>query len=363
MVFNFRLLSRLSGQLTMATGAIVASMLLAPAPADAQGTSTWTTCAQENSLCAFSATRTVRYGANGVWTVRQVTAAKGGVSCSNGTFGDPIRGVYKSCQLETVTAPAPAPTPTPSPATGWTFCANEGSRCAFTGVRRVRYGADTRWVSRDVTASSGGVSCTNSVFGDPAVGTVKRCELAASTGTTQLPPTISGTPATSVTVGGTYRFQPTAADPNGDTVAFSITNRPGWATFSTTSGLLTGQPTLGNVGTYSNITIRVSDSTTTVSLPAFAINVVQPSSGSATLNWTQVMQNTDGTALTNLAGYRIRYGTAANALNQQIQIANASVSSYVITGLTSGTYYFAVRAYNSAGVESPLSNVGSKIIP
>lgn len=246
---------------------------------------------------------------------------------------------------------------------GWTTCAREGRLCAFSGTRMVRFGANNSWVSRSLAASGGGVQCSTSVFGDPAPGTKKRCQLFSTSGTTQQPPVLSGTPATSVTVGSTYRFQPTASDPNGDMLAFSIVNRPGWATFNTTNGLLTGQPTLGNVGSYANITISVSDGTSTVSLPAFAINVAQSSSGGATLSWTPPTQNTNGTSLTDLVGYRIYYGTSSSALTQQIQVANASMSSYVVSGLGSGTYYFGVRAYNTSGTESALSNVASKTLP
>ena len=328
-------------------------------------TATWTHCASENQLCAFSGTRRVRYGADTRWVTRDIAASGGGVQCSNSVFGDPAPRVVKSCQLAaTTTEPAPEPAPAPAPTpTGWTFCANENVLCSFSGTRRVRYGADTRWVTRDVTASNGGVQCSNSVFGDPASGTVKRCELAATTTSTQQPPTISGTPATSVGVGSTYRFQPTASDPNGDTLAYTITNRPSWATFNTTSGLLSGQPTLANVGTYSNIGISVSDGTTRVNLPAFSISVVQASSGAATLTWVPPTTNTDGTALTNLAGYRIYYGTSSNSLTQVVQVPTAGVSSYVLTGLSSGTYYFGVRAYNTSGAESDYSNLASKTIP
>lgn len=341
--------------------AIAASWLFVSEPAAAQSTSTWTTCATEGQRCSFTGTRNVRYGANGVWATKQVTASNGGVMCSNDVFGDPIWGVGKSCQLESTTTTTPPPT-----STTWTLCAYEGSRCSFTGTRQVRYGVDSRWVTREITASNGGVSCMNSVFGDPALGSAKRCELGGTTsggGTTQQPPTISGTPAKSVTVGETYRFQPTAKDPNGDKLTFSITNRPSWATFNTSTGVLTGQPTLANVGTYSNIVIKVSDGKATASLPSFSITVAQSSSGTATLSWTPPTSNTDGTALTNLAGYRIYYGTSASALNQQIQVANPGLSTYVVTGLPKGTYYFAVRAYNSAGSESGLSNVVTKTIP
>ena len=107
----------------------------------------------------------------------------------------------------------------------------------------------------------------------------------------------------------------------------------------------------------------MTDTKDTVSLPAFSITVTQPTNGSATLSWTPPTENTDGSTLTNLAGFRIQYGTSADALTQTVQIANPGVATYVVTGLNSGTWYFAVRAYSSGGAESANSNVASKTIP
>jgi hypothetical protein len=81
--------------------------------------------------------------------------------------------------------------------------------------------------------------------------------------------------------------------------------------------------------------------------------------GTATLSWTAPDQNTDGSPLTNLAGYRIYYGTSANDLDQVISISNVGITAYVVDDLTAGTYYFSIRAYTSAGTESTLSNVVS----
>lgn len=86
-------------------------------------------------------------------------------------------------------------------------------------------------------------------------------------------------------------------------------------------------------------------------------------SGRAVLSWTPPTQNTDGSALTNLAGYRVSYGTSSTALTSTIQIANPGVSNYTISNLAPGTYYFAVRAYKSSGTESNNSNVVSKVVP
>jgi hypothetical protein len=177
------------------------------------------------------------------------------------------------------------------------------------------------------------------------------------------PPTISGQPLTSVNVGSPYTFTPTASDSDGDKLTFSVTNMPAWASFSTSTGTLSGTPASTSAGTYANIIIAVSDGITSVSLPAFSISVNQTSSGSATLTWTPPTQNSDGSALTNLAGYKIHYGTSTSNLTQTVQVANPGLTSYVLSNLSSATWYFGVTAYTSAGTESPLSNVASKAIP
>jgi hypothetical protein len=182
-------------------------------------------------------------------------------------------------------------------------------------------------------------------------------------GTANRAPVISGSPARSVNSGSAYSFRPTASDPDGNTLSYSIANRPSWATFSTSTGQLTGTPSAAQAGTYSNITISVSDGRATASLAAFSITVVDSStSDGATLSWSAPTANTDGSSLTNLAGYRIAYGTTATALTQTIQLANPSVTNYTIGNLAPGTYYFSVRAYTGSGTESANSNVYSKVV-
>jgi hypothetical protein len=179
--------------------------------------------------------------------------------------------------------------------------------------------------------------------------------------TSNTAPVISGSPANRIDVNAAYSFRPTATDANGDALTFSISGKPSWASFSTSTGQLSGTPSTSHVGTFANIVISVSDGKTSVSLPAFSIDVTQASLGSATLSWSAPTQNTDGTTLTNLAGYRIVYGTSATALSQQVQIANAGVTTYVLD-LMPGTYFFAIKAYSSSGAESDSSSVVSKVV-
>jgi hypothetical protein len=117
-----------------------------------------------------------------------------------------------------------------------------------------------------------------------------------------------------------------------------------------------------SAGTYANVVISVSDGKTSVALAPFAITVADASNGAASLMWTPPTQNTDGTTLSNLAGYRIVYGASATQLTQTIQVTNAGMSSYVVENLAPGTYYFAIRAYTSSGAESTESNVVAKVV-
>jgi len=176
------------------------------------------------------------------------------------------------------------------------------------------------------------------------------------------PPTISGTPPTSVLQGTAYSFQPTAADPDGNALTFSIANRPAWATFDAATGRLSGTPGAANVGTTTGIVISVSDGAATVSLAAFSIAVQATASGSATLTWLPPTTNTDGTALTNLAGYKVYWGTSQGNYTSSVTIMNPGLATYVVGNLTPSTYYFTVTALNSAGTESVFSNAASKTI-
>jgi hypothetical protein len=181
--------------------------------------------------------------------------------------------------------------------------------------------------------------------------------------TTNTAPKISGTPVTTARVGTAYSFRPTASDANNDPLTFSITNKPSWASFSTSTGQLSGTPS--TTGTYSNILIKVSDGKTTAQLTAFAITVstgTSTTTGAATLTWSPPTRNTDGSSLTNLAGYRISYGTSATSLSKVITVANPGIASYVVDGLAKGTWYFSIKAYTSSGSESSASSVASKSI-
>jgi Putative Ig domain len=183
-----------------------------------------------------------------------------------------------------------------------------------------------------------------------------------SSGTDPAAPSISGSPVTQAQVGKAYAFTPTVKNSSGRAVSFSIENKPAWASFSISTGQLTGTPTAANVGSYANVVISASNGSSTSSLAPFTITVGAGGAGTATLSWSAPTTNTDGTALTDLGGYTIDYGTSATALNESVTIPSASTTSYTIENLSAGTWYFSIVAYTTDGSQSPQSNVVSTTV-
>ncbi|MBW4514419.1 MAG: DUF4347 domain-containing protein [Timaviella obliquedivisa GSE-PSE-MK23-08B] len=127
------------------------------------------------------------------------------------------------------------------------------------------------------TPINGDVGTTNGIIISVSDGIAAPVDLPAfnlAVTNTNDAPTISGTPAVTIAEDSPYSFIPTATDVDlGDTLAFSIVNKPTWATFNSTTGELSGTPVNGNVGTTTGIIISVSDGTTTVALSPFDLGV------------------------------------------------------------------------------------------
>lgn len=177
------------------------------------------------------------------------------------------------------------------------------------------------------------------------------------------PPKISGTPLTAAKTNQSYAFQPTAVDPDGDTVTFNVSNKPAWASFDTKTGKLAGTPSSSSTGTFSGISIVATDGMNSSRLGPFDITVTSTSTtGSATLSWQPPTENADGSPLTNLAGYVIRYGNRSDALTLELKIGNPGITTAMIENLAPATWFFTVSAYTATGVESMPSAVGSKTV-
>jgi hypothetical protein len=175
-------------------------------------------------------------------------------------------------------------------------------------------------------------------------------------------PTISGTPATTVTRDTAYSFVPSASDPDGDALTFSIVNPPSWATFNETTGSLTGTPTESDIGVSRSITISVSDGELSASLAPFALEVMQVPIGSATVFWQIPVTNADGSALDDLAGFEVHYGTASQTYTEIVPVDDPTTESVLIDNLPPATYYFAVLAVDATGNKSSLSSEVSKVV-
>jgi hypothetical protein len=105
-------------------------------------------------------------------------------------------------------------------------------------------------------------------------------------------------------------------------------------------------------------------------LPAFTdtanygIRCDSPADTSATLTWAAPTQNTDGSALTNLAGFRVYHASSSAGVagGTPVQLSSPGTLTYQFTGLSVGPHFFAVTAYNSQNVESALSGIGNKTV-
>jgi hypothetical protein len=175
-------------------------------------------------------------------------------------------------------------------------------------------------------------------------------------------PSISGIPPRTIVEGEFYEFMPSAADPDGDALAFAISRKPGWATFDRATGRLSGTPEIDDVGNFTNIAITVSDGKATASLGNFDITVDAIAFGSATLSWNPPTENDDGSTLTDLAGYRIHYGRDPNQLTRTVIVSNPGLTRYVVENLAPANWHFTMTSVNSNGVESSRSPTVSKTI-
>jgi hypothetical protein len=240
--------------------------------------------------------------------------------------------------------------------------ASTGDITAINQVVNVTSGGGT---TSGGTTSGGTTSGGTTSGGTTSGGTTSGSTTSVGTTVSNTAPVISGTPGTSVVAGNSYSFQPSATDADGDTLSYSISGKPTWASFSSRTGRLSGTtPTTS--GTYSNIVISVSDGTASASLPAFSIQAqaAPAQTGSLTLQWTAPVTRADGTplSLADIDGYHIYYGTSANNYPNQLDVANGTAQSATINNLSVGTYYVVMSTYDVNGLESSYSSMVTKAV-
>ena len=170
-----------------------------------------------------------------------------------------------------------------------------------------------------------------------------------SSATAQL--AITGSPASSVSAGEVYRFVPTVANAQGQTLSFSILNRPTWAVFNPATGLLVGTPKADNAGAYHNILISVSSGAAPVSLQAFSIQVQGEGSEAPTISGSPATTVSEGASYSFTPSVTDPSG---NALTYSIANLPAWASFNAATGELSGTAPMA--AQTSANILISVSN-------
>jgi hypothetical protein len=105
-----------------------------------------------------------------------------------------------------------------------------------------------------------------------------------------------------------------------------------------------------------NITVTAEDTAGEKSTRRIKIKRESGQKGSVTLSWNPPTSRVDGSALTNLAGSKIYYGRMSGIYDYEIDIDSPGISTYVVEGLMSGEWFFALAAYDAEGLESERSN-------
>jgi hypothetical protein len=109
---------------------------------------------------------------------------------------------------------------------------------------------------------------------------------------------------------------------------------------TTTGGTTTGGTTSGGTTVIGTTVITQSDS----------------------IDWAPTTTNTDGTPIgSDLAGYKVYYGNSSGSYSDYVTVSSAT-TEVVISQLPSGTYYFAVTSFDTAGNESVSSNEAVKTL-
>ncbi len=130
----------------------------------------------------------------------------------------------------------------------------------------------------------------------------------------------------------------------------SCTASGGWSG----SKAVSGSQTTGALGFDTTFVLDCTGPEGTASDSAMV--TVQSGAGTASLSWIPPMTRADGSVLSDMAGYRVYYGTSSGSYPNSIDVPNPGVADYVVENLLPGNYYFVVTAYDASGSESVYSN-------
>ena len=137
----------------------------------------------------------------------------------------------------------------------------------------------------------------------------------------------------------------------------SVTPRITWSTTPTASSCTASGGWSGTKAASGSQTLAAVYGNTN-----FTLTCNWSGAGSALVSWVAPTRNTDGTALTDLASFKVLYGTSSTSMTQTANVSDPTARSFTVGSLAPATWYFKVRVVNSRGVESSDSNVASKSV-
>jgi beta-lactam-binding protein with PASTA domain len=167
----------------------------------------------------------------------------------------------------------------------------------------------------------------------------------------------------------------------GSAVALSVSSGPASVTVPNVVGLTQANAESAIVA--AGLTVGAVTTATSDSVPAGNVINQTPGSGTAVtsgsavdlavssgaapviLSWVAPVTKTDGTplSLSEIAGFRIYSGVASDNLSLMADVNDGSATTYTVTGLSSGTHYFAATTYDYSNNESAYSSIASRTIP
>jgi hypothetical protein len=269
---------------------------------------------------------------------------------------------------EPTPTPTPDPTPTPAPANaitwGWLVQAAANSSGGITKTAGGNwYGAGT---SMQTLAASGVLEfAVNNVGSNPTVNASRVC-LDSGVYDVNVPGSMDycvvvGAGYASVYVHGAWNSDTAVAITDtlgivvdGSTIRFTKNGTAFYTTGDTVAFPLAAVWT-SNFDGYGLTSATLLQTGTAAPAPA---PTPTPAAGTtATISWDPIVERTDGTVPSRVAGYRVFYGKDAENFDQWVDIRDPAILSAQFTGMSPGTWYFQVVALDADGYESAPADV------